>query len=118
MRWRKADMHPLPRQRKVTPQLLPRGTGQAVPLERVGAMRRHFSRKERRHLFILARGLCCHCGRQLNRNFHADHAEPFARGGWTILPNGQALCPDCNLAKGSSPNDRYFPNAPLASRSP
>ena len=41
------------------------------------------------------------CGRSLGGSYHADHVVPFSKGGQTILLNGQALCADCNLKKGS-----------------
>lgn len=63
---------------------------------------RSFSRKHRRYLAILSGGLCAICGKELDLNFHADHIFPFSRGGRTLLNNGQALCPTCNLSKGDS----------------
>jgi 5-methylcytosine-specific restriction endonuclease McrA len=63
-------------------------------------MPRRFSRKQRRHLFILDRGICAECGTRLDRRFHADHAQSYVHGGPTILTNGRALCPACNLKKG------------------
>ncbi|WP_412481118.1 DEAD/DEAH box helicase family protein [Azonexus sp. IMCC34839] len=41
------------------------------------------------------------CGVRLTKEFHADHVVPFSRGGRTVTNNGQALCRDCNLKKGS-----------------
>jgi len=63
-------------------------------------MKRLFSRKSRRYLSILAGGACATCGKELKGELHADHIRPFSRGGETILANGQALCPQCNLKKG------------------
>jgi 5-methylcytosine-specific restriction endonuclease McrA len=37
----------------------------------------------------------------LTRGFHADHVVAFANGGDTVVNNGQALCPLCNLKKGA-----------------
>jgi len=51
-------------------------------------------------LAFLGGGRCAECGCRLSKGFHADHVHPFARGGRTILRNGQALCPGCNLSKG------------------
>jgi superfamily II DNA or RNA helicase len=48
-------------------------------------------------------GACAECGQQLKARFHADHIVPFSKGGATITRNGQALCPACNLRKGSRP---------------
>lgn len=45
--------------------------------------------------------ICAICGDKLNDNFHADHKVPFSHNGKTILKNGQALCPSCNLKKGA-----------------
>lgn len=36
------------------------------------------------------------------RDWHADHATPYIKGGATDVVNGQALCPTCNLKKGES----------------
>jgi superfamily II DNA or RNA helicase len=49
----------------------------------------------------MADGHCEECGRLLNQSFHADHIVSYSRGGITELPNGQALCPQCNLRKGN-----------------
>tara|TARA_Y100001934_G_scaffold283774_1_gene406628 strand:- start:4478 stop:6301 length:1824 start_codon:yes stop_codon:yes gene_type:complete len=49
----------------------------------------------------VAGGKCQLCGRTLSKNFHADHIRPFSKGGKTITLNGQALCSNCNLAKGN-----------------
>lgn len=64
-------------------------------------MTRFFSRKLKLYLCILAGGRCEACGVQLPENFHGDHKQPFSKGGSTVLANGQALCPKCNLAKGA-----------------
>lgn len=64
-------------------------------------MKRLFGRKQRRHLSILAGGHCALCDTPLDVHFHADHVRPFAAGGGTSLPNGQALCASCNLKKGA-----------------
>jgi len=51
--------------------------------------------------------LCLECGKPLKQGFHGDHRRPYSKDGPTIVLNGQALCPDCNLKKGSkmpSPN--------------
>ena len=45
--------------------------------------------------------VCMVCGDKLSDDFHADHKVPFSRNGKTILKNGQALCPSCNLKKGA-----------------
>lgn len=65
-------------------------------------MKRLFSRKQRRFLSILSGGHCALCDTPLDSQFHADHVRPFAAGGPTVLPNGQALCPACNLKKGAN----------------
>lgn len=63
--------------------------------------RRRFNGRERAALFVAAGGACVACGAALPRNWHADHIAPYSRGGATDITNGQALCPACNLAKGS-----------------
>lgn len=64
--------------------------------------RRRFTRKERRYLGILAGFKCERCGVELSSNLHGDHRRAFSRGGPTVLSNGQALCPACNLKKGAN----------------
>jgi superfamily II DNA or RNA helicase len=48
-----------------------------------------------------ADGRCMQCGVELPHRWHADHIIPYTKGGKTIPSNGQALCPNCNLKKGS-----------------
>lgn len=62
---------------------------------------RFFKQADRRAAFIAANGLCVECGKPLTANFHADHKQPYSKGGETTLDNIQALCPECNLKKGS-----------------
>lgn len=64
-------------------------------------MKRRFSKKQKQILAWLAAGVCQMCGIRLQENFHADHVTAFSRGGKTIIKNGQALCPSCNLRKGN-----------------
>lgn len=49
---------------------------------------------------------CVACGRSpandLTVELHADHINPHADGGKTLLDNLQTLCKDCNLGKGKS----------------
>ncbi len=64
-------------------------------------MRRNFNQSERIALYLIADAHCQGCGIELDEHFHADHIHPFSKGGETILENGQALCPVCNLRKGN-----------------
>lgn len=63
--------------------------------------RRSFTADEKRLLHQAAAGLCESCGIPLCESWHADHRYPHSRGGPTSLPNGAALCADCNLRKGA-----------------
>ena len=63
---------------------------------------RLFTKRERQALYIAADGKCQICGRELSKDWHADHIVPWANGGETDVINGQALCPACNLKKGAS----------------
>lgn len=65
-------------------------------------MKRCFSPRQRRILAWIAAGRCVQCGVPLTRGFHADHRLPFARGGPTLIQNGQALCGPCNQQKGTT----------------
>jgi superfamily II DNA or RNA helicase len=61
--------------------------------------KRRFNTKQRAALYLAAGGCCELCGAPLQTGFHADHVQPFAKGGETDVTNGQALCPACNLTK-------------------
>lgn len=63
--------------------------------------RRRFNSTERAALYIAADGKCSICGTALAPGWHADHVHPHSKGGATDVVNGQALCPACNLHKGS-----------------
>lgn len=65
-------------------------------------MNRRFNNKQRAALSVASNGRCELCGRPLETNWHADHVQPYSKGGETDVINGQALCPECNLKKGSS----------------
>ncbi|PIW56186.1 MAG: hypothetical protein COW16_02120 [Sphingomonadales bacterium CG12_big_fil_rev_8_21_14_0_65_65_10] len=45
--------------------------------------------------------MCTSCKTPLDQSFHADHKQSWKNSGPTITENGQALCPRCNLSKGS-----------------
>lgn len=62
---------------------------------------RRFGGRERVALYLVADGKCQLCGAVLEPGWHADHVRPFSRGGTTDVINGQALCPACNLRKGT-----------------
>lgn len=64
--------------------------------------RRFFSDTQRAALFLAADGRCTNCGSDLQPGWHADHEKPHSVGGPTDVINGQALCPTCNLQKGST----------------
>ncbi|TGT56615.1 RNA helicase [Mesorhizobium sp. M00.F.Ca.ET.170.01.1.1] len=64
-------------------------------------MRRLFSLRQRFILSLVSGGRCKECGKRLSKSFHADHVVPFSKKGKTALLNGQALCEECNLKKGS-----------------
>lgn len=64
--------------------------------------RRLFNNSEKTVLYINADGKCENCGEELGAGWHADHIHPYSKGGATALVNGQALCPACNLKKGSN----------------
>lgn len=65
--------------------------------------RRRFGIRERGALFIVSDGRCTKCGAELPPSWHADHMRAYADGGPTDVINGQALCPTCNLLKGTTP---------------
>lgn len=63
--------------------------------------RRRFNGRERTALYLAADGRCTRCGGELPAGWHADHKQPWSRGGKTDVINGQALCPTCNEKKGA-----------------
>jgi len=62
---------------------------------------RRFSTSQRAALWLHAEGKCSLCGAELEDGWHADHKIPWSAGGETDVINGQALCPTCNLKKGT-----------------
>lgn len=45
---------------------------------------------------------CRQCGCKVKfKDMHADHIKPYSKGGKTTIENGQTLCVNCNLKKGS-----------------
>lgn len=64
--------------------------------------RRRFNGRERVALYLAADGCCSRCGAELESGWHGDHMRPYSAGGPTDITNGQALCPTCNLRKGST----------------
>ncbi len=49
--------------------------------------------------FILQRGLCPYCHKDLSLGYHVDHIMPLSKGGSNWPDNLQLLCPTCNLRK-------------------
>lgn len=74
-----------------------------MPSEPPGVPRRRFNGNERVALYLAADGHCSKCGVALEAGWHGDHITPYSAGGPTDVINGQALCPPCNLGKGSKP---------------
>lgn len=62
---------------------------------------RFFNSRQRAALFLRAGGKCTDCGIRLSKGFHADHRKAWSRGGATDVVNGAAVCPRCDLKKGS-----------------
>lgn len=65
-------------------------------------MARRFSQRQHIALYLAADGRCEMCGAELQPGWHGDHITPYSAGGATDVINGQALCPTCNLKKGTS----------------
>ena len=59
------------------------------------------SKRLRAVLWTAAGGKCQRCGRDLPDNWHADHVIPWVKTHDTNVHDMQALCPKCNLRKGS-----------------
>ena len=64
---------------------------------------RHLRSPElRATLYYNADGRCQNCGVELPANWHADHVIPWSVSHHTNVFEMQALCPLCNLRKGST----------------
>jgi superfamily II DNA or RNA helicase len=75
----------------------------AAGSEEEGQMKRRLSEKAMRiALWIAADGRCQICGDPLPENWHADHIVPWSVHRETNVHEMQALCPKCNLRKGST----------------
>ena len=64
-------------------------------------MNRRFRKFERFALWVVDGEKCAECGADLEPGWHADHVQPFSRGGATDVINGRATCPICNQQKGA-----------------
>jgi len=66
---------------------------------------RGFTETQRIAIFRKDNETCQKCSRKVEwEDFHADHIIPHSRGGKTSVENGQVLCSECNLKKGSNSN--------------
>jgi hypothetical protein len=68
---------------------------------------RGFSHEQRLAIFRRDSGVCqlrlrCEGIKVGWDHWHADHRIPHAKGGKSVVSNGQVACPDCNFAKGGS----------------
>lgn len=59
-------------------------------------MRRLFTARQARQLFVACNGRCQKCNEELADGWHVHHVKPFSKGGQTVLPNAMALCPGCH----------------------
>lgn len=50
-------------------------------------------------LYLLQKGKCINCKKDLKGKYHIDHIHPVARGGTNHYWNLQLLCPSCNCRK-------------------
>jgi len=63
---------------------------------------RDFSLAQRIAIYRKDKETCKECGKKVEwEEFHADHIKPYARGGKSVVDNGQVLCEKCNLSKGA-----------------
>ena len=64
--------------------------------------RRRFTAKMRAVIFERDGARCFYCEARLaSVGWHADHVIPWSRGGRTVVVNGVASCPRCNLRKSN-----------------
>ena len=83
------------------------------PLDRVfcfmePTLKRTFNKREKQALYIVADGKCEICGCELEPGWHADHVQPYSKGGETDVINAQALCAKCNMKKGNRSMMKLF----------
>ena len=65
-------------------------------------MRTLRSKRDRYELYHHFNGRCAICDCELDPdNWHADHVVPWSISRRTVVHEMQALCPTCNLKKGS-----------------
>lgn len=73
---------------------------------------RAFSEAQRRAIFARAGERCEHTSlfglRCTSRPTHADHVQPWSRGGATTLANAQALCARHNLQKSNHAPSAWY----------
>lgn len=62
---------------------------------------RRFGARARVAFALASGGTCEVCGDELKPGWHADHVEPWSKGGETKPANGRATCPTCNLRRGN-----------------
>jgi len=67
---------------------------------------RNFTDEQKRAIFYRDKQICqlkIKCsGKKLSwGNWHADHINPYSRGGKTIVENGRVSCAECNLSRGA-----------------
>ena len=61
---------------------------------------REFDKRDSRAAYERQKGICPYCGQHFEfEEMHADHIEPWSKGGRTVPENCQMLCRDCNLKK-------------------
>ena len=67
---------------------------------------RNFTDEQKRAIFYRDKQICqlkikCN-GKKLSwGNWHADHINPYSKGGKTIVENGRVSCAECNLSRGA-----------------
>lgn len=63
---------------------------------------RAFTERDRRAAYERQNGICPMCGEYFEiAEMHADHIQPWSKGGHTTSQNCQMLCRDCNLKKSN-----------------
>jgi len=59
-------------------------------------------------LYIIQRGKCVYCQKDLTDNFEVDHMRPLSRGGSNGPDNIQLLCQKCNRSKWTDTHEEYL----------
>lgn len=65
-----------------------------------------FTSEQKKKIASRQRWVCNICKDLLDYNYQIDHKNPLHSGGSSDISNGQALCPDCHIAKSKRDDNK------------